>query len=207
MSKYVKLVLTSAVALVALFAVVGSAVASEATVSPAGAIASASEGKLSFTGGSFTIRCNVTLNGSLLRGPIRTEGTGQLGSITEVQIRECEGGSVSGVLFREEEGRAWAIRLVRTLGTAPNSVTGLLFNIVGAKFQLSVFGEAVNCLYAGDNGALMALTATRTAGVYTTGRITALATALPLVSGGFLCPSSGTMAGRFNITAQTITIT
>lgn len=204
MSKYVKLLLTSAVALVALLGVVGSAAASESTVSPGGSISSASEGQLTFSGGLFSIRCNVTLNGNLLRGPIRTEGTEVIGSITEVTIaREtCSGGRVEGVL-----ALPWNMRQVRILGTAPNSVTGVLFEIVGAKFLLSVFGEAVNCLYEGNPGSLQTYVTTRTAGVYTTGTTTALGTAMRLVSGGELCPATGSMRGTFRTSpVQTITI-
>jgi hypothetical protein len=205
MLKYGKLLLTTAVALVAMFAVAGSASASEATVSPAGGIAAPSSGQLTFTGGSISIRCNVTLNGSLLRGPIRTESTSQIGEVTEVTIaREtCSGGTVEGVL-----NVPWTMTLTQTLGTAPNAITGLLFTINNAQFLLSVFGGFIDCLYAGNAGALLALSAiARTSPQqYRTGTISALNSSLSLSSGGFGCPSSGSMTGTFTVTAQTITV-
>jgi hypothetical protein len=202
MLNYGKLFMTTAVALVAMFTVAGSAMASEATVSPAGAISAPSTGQTTFTS-SFSTRCNLTLNGSLLRGPIRTESTSQIGEVTEVTIaREtCEGGTVEGVL-----NVPWRMTLTQTLGTAPNAITGLLLTINNVQFLLSVFGGFVDCLYEGDVGALLVLSALRTAGTYRTGNIAALNSSLSLASGGFGCPSSGSMSGTFTVTAQTITV-
>jgi hypothetical protein len=204
MLKRSRYVLITAVAL-ACVSWAGSATASEETISPAGSIAAPSTGQLTFTGGSISIRCNLTLNGSLLRGPIRTESTSQLGEITEVNIaREtCEGGRIAGVL-----NVPWTMTLTQTLGTAPNALTGLLFTIHDLQFLVDALGGFVNCLYRGNAGALLALSAiARTSPQqYRTGNITALNSSLSLASGGFGCPSSGSMAGTFSITAQTITV-
>jgi hypothetical protein len=198
-----KLFLTAAMALVALFAATGVASAANATVEPGGAISSVSLGKVSFSGSGITIRCNLTLNGSLARGPIELLRGRTLGSIREVLIRECEGGNVSAIL-----NLPYTITIETILGTIPSAITGLLFTLPRAAFNLSVFGGFVNCLYEGTQGALLGLTAvagTREPWRYTTGLITTLASRLPLRSGSG-CPPEGTMNGTFSLTRQTISV-
>lgn len=189
-----KLLVTTALALVALFALTGVASAYSAAVSPAGEISSPSEGKVSFTSGEITIRCNLTLTGELAETVELTSGS-SMGEVSSVEWANCENGNVRAVL-----GLPWNLSVSATLGTLPDSGTGLQFSVDGASFQLSVFGGFVNCLYRGNALALLATNDTGT-NTYSTGNITSSANALAKVSGA-LCPESGTLSGTFRLSPQ-----
>jgi hypothetical protein len=194
-----KLLFTAAIALVAFAALSTSAGAATAEIDPAGAIASESNGRLTF-GSSPTIQCNVTLNGTLASSVELSVGR-RLGEVTEVRIRECAGGSVSAIL-----SPPWEMTISAILGTAPDNLTGLLFAIDGAAFNLSVFGGFVNCLYIGDAGALLNAVDTGR-NTYSTGTIDALEEVqLPRGGGGGLCPDEGGFAGEFDVTSQRIVV-
>ena len=203
MRKLKTLLLMGAVALVALAASSATAGAFTVSNSPAGAIAAASLGALTFSGGA-TIRCPVTLNGSLLAGPITIAAGERIGSITEVRIGTCEGGSVRRVLV--ESGSAWPIQINSVPSGLPNSVSSVQILVVNSKFDLSTFGGFVECLYEGSAPASLAVSTTRTAGVYTTGLETVLTNSERFISGNNLCPSSGSFAGSFGLTRQTLTV-
>jgi len=200
-----KLVLTAALALVALLSVTASAFAAHnATIRNAGEIATASSGKVTFRAGEISIECNLTLSGTLA-GTIsnleRPEERQSLGSIRGVAWRECAGGEVSSVL-----NTPWNILYTGETGAMPNSVTSVQFTIQNAQFLLSTFGGFVRCLYAGEAPVTMAATATRTAGTYTSGLIRTTESSFAKVSGA-LCPEAGRMTGSFNMTpVQTITV-
>ncbi|HMJ04414.1 MAG TPA: hypothetical protein VK506_15845 [Conexibacter sp.] len=75
----------------------------------------------------------------------------------------------------------------------------------GMSLELEAIG--VRCLYAGVVALLASLARTGTSNVYTTGALTFLAGAIPLRSGGFICPSSGGVSGTLRLSpAQTVTI-
>lgn len=192
-----RLLLAAAVALVMLAAVAGPASAFIATMVPGGAISSASVGKLTF-GSSPTIACNVTLNGSLNEEAFALRANESFGSIAEVRTANCSGGSVSGIL-----NLPWDLSVNAMLGTVPNEVTGMLFNLVGVSFEVTILG-VVNCLYSGTGAALLGVTATRTAGNYTTAGISVLPVELPFIRGSGACPDSGGFRGSFGLApAQT----
>ena len=198
-----KIVLTAALALVALFAVVSSASAFNAAVSPGGAITTASSGKVTFRAGEISITCNLSLSGSLNTSVtgIETPSGQSLGSISGVSWRECTGGEVSAVL-----GLNWNILYTGETGTLPSSVSSIGFTIQNAQFRLSVFGGFVNCLYAGEAPVTMSVLRTRTANQYTTSTIRTNESSFAKVSGS-LCPNSGSMTGTFSMSpTQTITV-
>lgn len=199
-----KLVLTAALALVALLSVTASAFAAHnATIRNAGSISTASSGAVTFRAGEISIACHLTLSGTLASSVsnLETGGTQSLGSISSVSWAECSGGEVSGVL-----GTPWNILYTGETGAMPNEVTAVSFTIQNAQFLLRTFGGFVSCLYAGEAPVSMATVATRTAGTYTSGSIRTTESSFAKVSGS-LCPSSGTMTGSFTMSpTQTITV-
>jgi hypothetical protein len=198
MSK-VKLLFAAAIAIVAFAAVASSASAYRAAVSRAGAISSVSLGKITFGSGP-EVECNLTLNGTLASSVELTAGT-SMGAINEVRWANCTGGTVGGVL-----GLPWNLSVDSIGGTLPNEATELYFDLRGSAFNLSVFFGIVNCLYAGDSSATLAVNDTGT-NTYTSGLITADETIqLPFIRGSGACPEEGGFAGTFNLTSQTLTV-
>jgi hypothetical protein len=202
MSK-IKLLLTAAVAMVAMAFAVSNASAYDVSVSPAGGI-TADSSSLTFSdaGGLINIVCPVTLDGTLDSGPITIAAGNPFGTIDGVTIGACRGGSAVALI-----GDPWPLQINRVLGTLPNAATGLLFDVVGASFELtvSIFGIPVRCLYSGTAGALMGATGSNP---YTTsGTISVLGNTVPKAGGSSVCPSSGRLNGTFNLDPQqTLTI-
>lgn len=201
-----KLAVTLAVAIAAMAVSATSAFAVSASVSPGGAVNAT--GTATFTGGSTSISCPLTLANSLRTGPIVVRAGEELGTTTGVTIGTCTGGNVSGVL-----NTPWTLRVVQSLPReetlTTRNATGLLLSINNSSFNLSIFGGFVNCLYSGNAGALMPLTATaREETRYTARTLRALETVeLALHEGGFGCPSAGHFAGTFTLaTTQTVTL-
>ncbi len=196
-----------ALRLVALVAMLTALTAARASATPyvlsiesAGRITAASSGKIAF--GTFPqVRCELTLAGTLERGPIEDFAGQQFGEVTEVRIGRCEGGEITAAL-----GLPWRLTVNRLLGTLPESATGALFEIVGAALDFSDSG--LSCLYGGTADTLMSLTRGGRTGSYTSGTMTAQREpALSLRSGSGLCPSSGSFAGTFTLSpAQTIEV-
>lgn len=206
MLKKTKLAVTLVVAFAAMAAFASSAFAITATVSPAGSVNAT--GTSTFTGGSTSIRCPLTLGTNLSAGPITLARGARMGEVRSVTIGTCEGGSVESVL-----ALPWSLTLNDTLPTLTSltttNATGALLNIVGASFNLSVFGGFVNCLYSGTAGALLTLTHTEAGSSrYTARTLRALESVeLSLVRGGFGCPTTGHFAGTFTLaTTQTVTL-
>jgi hypothetical protein len=206
MLKKTKLAVALVVALAAMGVAASSAFAIEAAISRGGAV-NATSASVSFEGSGVTIVCPLTMALSL-RTASRVVVNEQIGEVTGVTIGACEGGRVSGVL-----GTPWRITVNSTLPAIETLTTrnarGVLLNIVNAAFNLSIFGGFVNCLYRGNAGGLMPLTATAREEVrYTASTIDALAGInIPLFEGGFGCPANGHFAGRFTLAAtQTVTL-
>ncbi len=176
-----------------------------AVVEPSGAIEAPSSGEISFRGGLITIRCPVTLGGSVSGGPIEVSRGAQFGSLTDVRVGRCSGGSVERVLINNRE-RAWPAKIetVLPVGGTREELRGLLFFLERAAFQLATFGEAVACLYEGPAFGLIRAINLGEDGSggwrYSTERVDALTTAsFRLVSGGELCPANGSFSGRFEL--------
>lgn len=198
-----KLVLTAALALVAVFAVASTAAAYDAAISPAGEISTTSNGGVTFEASGIEIICNLTLAGSLEGSvsSVESDTNQDLGEITSVEWNSCSGGNVRAVL-----GLEWNVSYDGSQGTLPNEVSAVDFTIDDAEFQLSVFGGFVNCLYTGDADVSMAVSRTRSAGVYTSSTISTTGSVYDKVS-GTLCPATGSMTGSFSMSpTQTITV-
>ena len=194
------------VALAAMGVAASSAFAISATVANGGAVNAT--GTATFEGGGISIVCPLTLENSLLRGPITVARGAQLGETTGVRIGSCTGGSVESVL-----ALPWRLTVNDTLPTIASltttNATGVLLNVVNSSFNLSVFGGFVNCLYSGNAGALLTLTHTAAgSSTYTARTLAALRSVeIPLSRGGFGCPANGHFAGTFTLSAtQTVTL-
>jgi len=199
MSK-LKLLFAATVALVAFAALTSSAGAFSARVAAGGNISSPSLGRITF-GSSPTIQCNLTLNGSL-RTSASIAVNETLGSITEVRIASCTGGSVERVL-----SLPWPLTVRAIPSGLPDSATSLEVNIVRSSFNLSTFFELVNCLYSGNSAGIIEMADTGT-NTYTTGLVRANETVrIGFVRGSEACPSTGEFRGRFALNAtQSITV-
>jgi hypothetical protein len=203
MSRHARSAAVVAIALLAIALTTASAGALNMSVAPAGRVRAASSGSLTFEGGGMRIECQITLGGTISRGPIVVREGAQIGETTELTIGTCSGGRVERVLLLP-----WAIKIASVLGGAgPTGLTGILFTLVGAAFKLSVFGGFVNCLYMGTTAGLAALTPTaRGETRYTMGSVVSLREVeIPLITGG-LCPTRGHFIATFLIEpAQTYT--
>jgi hypothetical protein len=205
MLKKTKLAIALVVALSAMGVAASSAFAVSASVSAGGAVNATATA--TFEGGGISIICPLTMRETLLTGPIAVAANNQIGEVTEVRIarERCSGGNVSGVL-----GLPWRLTINRTEPAIETlereNARLLLVNVVGASFNLEIFGGFINCLYTGTAGGSILLTRTG-AGTYTARTIVALPSIeLPLHSGSG-CPSSGHFSATFTLSAvQTITL-
>ncbi|MGB2712433.1 MAG: hypothetical protein WBC33_13070 [Conexibacter sp.] len=197
-------------ALIALVTVTASAAALETTLEPGGNIEGTSVGEISFRGAIVTIRCPVTLNGTLSRGPISLARGQPFGSVTDARIGRCSGGVAENVL-----NLPWALKfeVVNPAGAGKEGLESVLVILEGVSFQLSVFGEATACLYQGHTGGTTALTNEgedrRGGWRYRAETIAALPSIrVPLFSGSEPCPSNGTFSGTFRVNpSQTFLVT
>jgi hypothetical protein len=103
------------------------AAAATITISPGGTIVAVIRG-LGFEGTVIPLfTCNVTMTGTLARGPITLAG--RIGEISEVRTSECSGGHTAVA-----SGLPWALT-GQTALTCPSESTGLLAT-VPARFTL-----------------------------------------------------------------------
>jgi hypothetical protein len=197
--RHVRLLFVFAITVGGFCAAAGTAAAASFSTSPAGSITAASLGRLSFTvlGGLATVRCSVTLRGSLHRERIaKVEGT-LIGFITAVTVAHpCEGGEANVLAAT----LPWHIVFRTITGTLPENVTGIVHLLIGIGFLLEAAGA--NCLYGGNVEGRDAVTRT-VAGTYSTGLVTSNANSIPLseeaLNLGFACPASGRFVGTFGL--------
>jgi hypothetical protein len=185
----IKLLLLAVVAIAAVTA--SSASATTISTSPGGAYSSASLGRVTFTGGSITIRCNLTLSGTLATSAAATAGT-KIGDMSAVETASCEGGRVRSI-----NNLPYELRFNRL------TATGLEFEVASTNFTLSVtiFGIVVDCTYGGNVPALVEIINSRT------GLIRILTNSLSKTAGSSSCPTTGSMSGTFGLEPQqTITL-
>lgn len=193
-----KLFLLAALALGALAAGSATATAFTAVFSPAGSITMISLGMIGSSSGEVLIHCFVTMRGIINREVTLTSGVA-MGQIQSVITEQCTNATtVTSLLL------PWGIVYSSALGTLPDNGTGLSFRIVGASFKYALFGGFLNCLYRGDQPALLGTIDTGT-NTYRTGLITLIGAPLRKVE-GFGCPSETELEGVFGITSQTITV-
>jgi hypothetical protein len=189
-----KLLMATACAVVALGAGASAAGAYDMDdIDPAGTSSLISSGKVSF-GDAPQVRCNMTLRSSFRTSMDLSPGE-NLASITEVNIRNCEGGSVSGVL-----GLPWTIDYESVTGSLPNEVESILGSIEGFEMNLSVFGGFVNCLYSGlyDYEIILVILGPRII-IPWIRRIAYTGLLARFVRGSGLCPEEIEASGEFNV--------
>jgi hypothetical protein len=196
-----KMVLVAVVILVAVACGSSAGVASEFQLRPGGRISAVSLGKTTFEGG-ITIRCDVTLTGTITSTTWSKIAQTATGAITSINAANCEGGVFS---WDPPVDGAW--RYVSISGSLPNLVTRIRNAIDRLRARFRVFGGLVECFYEGAPVMGLALATTRTESVYTTGLLTSEGTEIPLHEGGFGCPSTIRMIGTFSFTSQTVTRT
>lgn len=146
MSKHVRMALAAIVAVVTMAFAANTA--SALTISPAGAITATSIGTLNLNSPIATLRCNITLVGSINAS---VAAGGSAGSLTSVGIspNPC-GGFTVRVL-----NTPWNVTFNSALGSP---VTGALFTIDRVQFTVGT------CLYSGPVGFLYS-NATATAAI------------------------------------------
>lgn len=184
-----KLLLAAALALVALAATSTAASAAYFEIQNPGEFTTTSSGKITFSAAGFiTIRCDLTLIGETEGGLIEKVSGAKFGEITDVQIDNCEGGSVTEVLT------PFDLVYSSIEGTLPNAVTAINFAVANAGFKLRGPG-GLECLYA---GAVFARTAVSGSNPYTTTGNVPI-TGDNIGGGSGICAIlPGDMAGTFN---------
>jgi hypothetical protein len=157
---------------------------------------------LEFTGfgGAFTVRCPVTLEGTLHSRTI-SKVSGQLvGFVTRAILTEsqCSGGTATILTA----SLPWHVRYDSFIGALPR-ITGVRVQLIGAAFRLRVriLGSEVLCLYQstasgpafgifelnGETGRVEGLRADESQGI-------------PRFEGAAACPSRGEFRGRSSVT-------
>jgi hypothetical protein len=181
-------------------------------IEPGLSISQPSQGKVSLTGAGLTVRCNLTIGGSLRSGPIAAEEGLQYGEINEVGWSACEGGELGRALFergpwpitlrslQELRGGTCSATLIAPRTANASNLCKALFRITGVRFLLSAFGSIVNCLYGEVNSSIevfVELTLTREPGVYVTGLLRIREPNSIRGNTGGSCPGSGELSGTF----------
>jgi hypothetical protein len=198
-----KLLVAAAITMVAFTAAATNAPAAEFSVANGGMVRAISSGKVTFTLGSTTIACNLTLELNLLTGPIAKVEGARFGTATNAQWANCEGTEVLTVL-----GLPWDLVYDSIVGTLPSGVTTVNLTVKNAQFLLTAFGGFSECLYAGDVASALGVSLVRgTTDRYTTGTLRTRETPRQrLVRGTFGCPTEGSMTGTFTLSpTQTLT--
>jgi hypothetical protein len=151
---------------------------------------------MSFEAAGLTVRCPVTLEGSMAEGSFIKRALSRIGSVTRATIGTCSGGAVRVL----SETLPWAIQYASFTGTLPNITSGTL-RAVGAAMQIAPTG-APACLARTSEEAPLRLIAEReTSSAIVTGMRIDEEAQIPL-SGEFLCSlSRGRVAGRGSVTA------
>ncbi|ADB53756.1 hypothetical protein [Conexibacter woesei] len=137
MSKYAKLLFAAVLAVTAM-AFAASTSSAAVSASPGGNITATSVGTLNLNSPIATLRCNVTLTGSIGAGPITVGNTA--GSLTGAGIapNPCGGFTVRTL------NHPWTV----TLSDDSLMPDGALFTIRNVQFSVGT------CLYSGDVGFL-----------------------------------------------------
>jgi hypothetical protein len=143
--------------------------------------------------GGFTVRCPVTLEGTLHSGTITKVTNLLIGHITRAAIGECEGGRVRLLM----ETLPWHIRYESFSGTLPR-ITGISLTNVGMSWLVEPV-PGISCLYrATSEQPARGEMALGLEGEINGYRWSAGAR-IPLV-GGLLCPSVSWMTGNGTVT-------
>lgn len=201
--------LVGALAAAAFVASVSSATASSFTVSPGGNITAASQGLVTFSSAVLNTFCRVTLSGQLDRGPIAKQRLNQFGTITSGTTL-CNNVDASTPVIATLLQLPWRLRYDTILGSLPDAVTGFLFWVNPAVFNLNVQGVANCTIVVNLQGALGVLTRVAGAARYATNLLRILTKRPDIITqNSGLCPSTGLtngLVGDFSLTPrQTLT--
>lgn len=171
---------------VATLALPATADATTATISvEEGGSFTATSSAVTFEASGITIRCAVTLGGTLNAEFEETRGA-RAGSVSSVSWSSCSGGSVERAL-----SLPWTLSYDHMVGSEPEVATAQLLTLPVAV-SFSTFGGIVRCLYSGDLGVGLDLTGENP---WTTEQATLLGASLPLSSGSFGCPITAAVIG------------
>jgi len=195
MSRRTRLLALVAAALAAAALGAGSAAAAEFQFSPGGTITGTSLGPVTFSGGGINITCNLTIRGTVTSARVAKVAGTSYGAVNSVSIGRCSGGTAA------VSGLPWPVVYNSILGSLPNAVSGVSLTLQRASFSATFSG--ITCHYGGDITSLLAVTGSNP---YTTTLYAVPGTSVPLTSGGFLCPRTGSMSGTFALSpTQTVT--
>jgi hypothetical protein len=195
MSRRTRLLAVATLAIAAASVGGGSAAAAEFQFSPGGTITGTSLGPVTFSGSGITIRCELTLTGTVTTRRVPKVAGTSYGSVTGVTVGACTGGTAAA------SGLPWAVTYDAILGALPDRVSGLALTLRNTSFTLTFSG--ISCTYGGNVSSLLAVTGSNP---YTTTLYALPATSVPLTRGSFFCPSSGSMSGTFGMSpTQTVT--
>jgi hypothetical protein len=196
-----RVILTLALGAAAVLAAAGTATAASGSISPGGAITSASLGGLTFDSSVVDVICPLTLVGTLASGVIEKREGAHLGSISQVIVNNpaCQNGSVGGIL-----GLPWELTYDSIEGTLPDAVTALRFTINNVQFLVNatVIGLTAGCLYQGNANARLAASGSNP---YVTGLAASLANSINLFRDLNIipvCPTTGRLVGTFGLSPQ-----
>lgn len=154
-----------------------------------GATTATSVGAVTFTASEFTVSCPITLRGEL-QADIPPSAGEAVGSITGASAGTCEGGAVAFLAL------PWPLTYSSLSGTQPEGMTAVLLTMSGVSARFTVLGGLATCLYSGEVGIDVPLTASNP---YDVGTLVTLANTFTRVSGGFLCPATGSMSASFRL--------
>lgn len=92
-------------------------------------------------GGFGTVRCPITLEGSLRSATIAKTAGAEIGSITGASFGTCSSGHMTVL----RETLPWRVRYASFAGTLPN-ITSINTNIVNMAFQIEEAAFGITCL-------------------------------------------------------------
>lgn len=150
-----------------------------------------------------TVRCPVTIEGSLHEKVIEKVAGFLVGYVARVSLSEgsCTGGRARVVT----EGLPWHYRYNSFTGTLP-FITSVHFQLIGARFSVEPtgFGSACNVTSSATNPiGLIAVTRREAGGVLELPTLEADSSASIPLEGGFLCATArGSLAGTGSSTVQ-----
>lgn len=194
MTMRIRAVLVLMLAIASLALLISRAGATEAVSFEAARSISLS-GALTMAAETLSVRCQVTLSGSLNTGSLAvTRGT-QWGSVSRFSATGCSGGELRTAL-----SLPWPLRFRSVPAEYPTEARSVTLDLSGAALQGTFSG--LTCLYSGTVGQQIGLSPERTyEEAWSTGSDTILAEErMSLVSG--ICPSTARMSGTLSLTPQ-----
>jgi hypothetical protein len=211
-----RLLVLAVLTLIALSAAASSATATTGIIiRPAGRFAQNNLGEVTFSSGSTTISCRLTMLAEFTRVLVLIEQ--QIGHLETFGL-SCPGPSFISRFLN----LPWPITLTKINDLAPSGVpaeraTSTILSMAGASINFTIFGGFVNCLYGAEAVLTVRAPVTRTGAAkeYTWGLLTIREANRPtearygLVRGEAACPTEVTVRGSFEaprLEAQTITL-